>query len=189
VHVVNKLLERLGAAFDQLSAREQVMVFGLVLAILAMMVGFGGYFVGRDLDRRRLRIDNKLAKLEQVASLRSDYQRRLAEQRRLATEVRNNSRLRILSYIESLSAKANIELENASERRGEATGSDQVVEEAAVVELRSVSIDRLDAFLRSVEQGNRLVKVRRLKVKKRFDDPKMLDATITVGTFKPAEGQ
>ncbi|MEM1026074.1 MAG: hypothetical protein AAGD10_13830 [Myxococcota bacterium] len=184
---MNKLFADLNASFERLSAREQVMVFGLVLAIIAMVVGFGGYFVSRDLDAREQRIEAKMQKLAEVSGLRSDYQRRLAEQRRLAQEVRNNRNSRLLSYLEEQSKQANIELQNASERRGENTGSDQVLEEVAVVEIKKVSLDRLDAFLKAIESGSRLVKIRRMKVVKNFEQPKMLDATVTVGTFKPVE--
>jgi len=184
---MNKLFSDLSASFERLSAREQVTVFGLVLAIILIIAGFGSYFVSRDLDAREQRIDAKMRKLAEVSSLRSDYQRRLAEQRKLAQEVRNNRDKRLLSYLEEQANQANIELQNASERRGENTGSDQVIEEVALVQIKQVSLDRLDAFLKAIEQGSRLVKIRRMKVEKNFEQPKMLDATITVGTFKPAE--
>lgn len=178
-------LNQVAAAFERLSGREQIMVAFMVVALLGMIVGFGGYFVNKDLTTKRKRIAAKMKKLEEIAALRSDYQRRLNEQKRLADEVRGNRNTRILSYLEGLSKKANIELQNASERQGEATGSEQVKEEAAEVMVKNVSLDRLYEFLRRIEQGNRLVKVRRLKIKTRFDNKEMLDASITVGTFKP----
>jgi len=183
---MKQLMDNAWAAFDRLSAREQVMVVVMLTAIITMVLGFGGYLIQRDFSRREIRIDAKIEKLREVAALRSDYRRRLAEQEALAAEVKRNAQTRILSYLESLSEKAGIELANVRGRRGESTGSDLVAEDAAEVEIRNVSIDRLDAFLRAIEEGNRLVKVRRLKIRSRFDDPQMLDAQINVGTFKPA---
>lgn len=181
-------LGQLTAAFERLSGREQGMVLFMIVAILGMIFGFGGYFVNKDLTARSKRIAAKTNKLEEIGRLRTDYQRRLNEQKRIANEVRSNKSMRILSYLEDLSKKANIELGNASERGGEPTGSDLVKEEAAEVMIKNVSLDRLYDFLERIEKGNRLVKVRRLKIKKRFDNNKMLDATVTVGTFKPAKG-
>ena len=60
-------------------------------------------------------------------------------------------------------------------------------EVAAEVSVQNVSIDRLYDFLKRIEAGNRLVKVRKLEIKTRFDNPKMLDAKVTVGTFKVSE--
>ncbi len=181
-------LQQLVVSFERLSGREQGMVLFMVVAVAAMVFGLGGYFVSRDLGARAKRIDAKLAKLEEIAALKQDYQARLAEQQRLASEVRGNAGTSILSYLESLSTRASVELRNASERPGEPTGSEQVREEAAEVTISNVSIDRLHEFLRQIEEGNRLVKVRRIKIKTRFDDAQKLDATVTVGTFKPAGG-
>ncbi len=63
-------------------------------------------------------------------------------------------------------------------------GSDALKEEDAEITVKNVSIDRLYDFLKRIEEGNPLVKVRHLKVRKRFDNAKRLDATVTVGTFK-----
>ena len=45
-------------------------------------------------------------------------------------------------------------------------------------------LDRLYDFLRRIEEGNPLVKVRRVKIKTRFDNKQRLDAVVTVGTYK-----
>jgi hypothetical protein len=179
-------ISQFGASFERLSVREQVMVLFMVLAIAAMIFGVGGFFVNKDLKAREKRIAAKIVKLKEIAALRTDYQKRLAEQQRLVAEVRGNANIRILSYLEDLAKKARVDLVNASERRGESTGSDQVKEEGAEVTVKNVSLDRLHELLRQIEEGNRLVKVRRLRIKSRFDKRDMLDATITVGTFKPA---
>ena len=181
-------LEALTTAYERLSAREQMMTLFLALAFIGAIVGFGGFLVNRDLDLREKRIAAKADKLKEIAALRTDYQRRLADQNRLAAEVKQNSSIRILSYLEELARKANLDLGNAAERSGGATGSEQVREEAAEVTVKNVSLDRLYEFLRQIEQGNPLVKVRQLKIQTRFDNKEMLDASITVGTFKPANG-
>lgn len=184
---MKKLLNEVRAAFDGLSAREQVMVFGLVVALIAMLVGFGGYFVSKDMERREKRIAAKIDKLQEVAALRSDYQRKLAEQRALAQRVKRNANTRLSSYLNRLAEQANVDIRDVRERPGESTGTDKVVELAAVLEVQGVSMDRLDKFLRSIEAGNDLVKIRALDIAKQYDSPELLNATITVGTFKTAE--
>lgn len=91
----------------------------------------------------------------ELANLRGDYQRRLADQNRLASEIRKNNSVRLLSYIEEVSKHAGINVENAQERPGQATGSDILKEEAAEITVKSVSIDRLYDFLKRVEEGMR----------------------------------
>lgn len=178
------LIKQVSVAFDNLSPRDQILALVLSMTLFAMVLGFGGYLVKRDLGKRETRIAAKVSKLQEIGQLRSDYQRRLREQQQLASRVRRNNNMRILSYLENLSTNAGLTLKGASERQGEATGSDAVKEEAAEVRIDNVSLDRLYDFLRRIEEGNPLVKVRRLKIKTRFDNKEMLDASVTVGTFK-----
>lgn len=180
-------LDSLSSAFERLSGREQVMTLFLVVAISSFVLGMGTYFVGKDLKRRDGRIVAKTKKLTELQGLRANYQRRLADQNRLAAEIKKNNNTRLLSYIETVSKQANTEIRNAAERSGQSTGSSVLKEVAAEVSVQNVSIDRLYDFLKRIEAGNRLVKVRKLEIKTRFDNPKMLDAKVTVGTFKVSE--
>lgn len=184
---MTKWFDRLGTAFDRLSPREQGMVLFLVIAVFSMLLGFGGYTVKKGLQRREAQISARMEKLERVGALQNDYRRRLSEQEKLAEAVKKNNGLQLLSYLEDIGKKADVPLQNIRERAGLPTGSDQVREVAAEVMIKDVSIDRLNAFLERIEKGNPLVKVRKLKVKTRFDNPKKLDASITVGTYKTAK--
>lgn len=178
------MLDRITTSFERLSRREQVMVGFIVVAVFSMVLGLGYFFVSRDLAKREKRITAKLAQLEQVAGLRGDYQRRLADQNRIAGEIRRNNTMRLLSYIEDTAKRSSIEIGNAQERAGSQMGGGILKEEDAEITVRDVSIDRLYDFLKRLEEGNALVRVRQLKVRKRYADPKRLEATITVGTFK-----
>ena len=182
--MMKEQFEQLSAGFERMSAREQVMSLALIATILLMIFVFGGYFVNRGIKAQQARIAAKEKKLAEVGELRTDYQRRLNEQKRIANQVRGNNGLRLLSYLEDKGKLAGIDLKNIVPRPGEATGSDQVKEEAAEVLVKNVSLDKLHEFLKQVERGNSLVKVRRLKIKQRFDNKEMLDASVTVGTFK-----
>jgi len=184
---MKNLLSTVGAQFERLSAREQLLALLMVIAILGMILGMSGWFIHRDLARREVRIEAKMAQLRELANLRQDYQRRLLEQTALADQIRRNNDTRLLSYVETISKAANTEIKNAAERAGTPTGSEILREVAAEVTLENVSIDRLFDFLKRVEEGNALIKVRRLDAKSRFDNPKMLDAKVTIGTFMTSE--
>jgi F0F1-type ATP synthase membrane subunit b/b' len=187
VLVIRIKLDWITAAFGRLSGREQVTTLLSALGLIFLISGLGTWLVSRDLKSREHRIASKMDKLEKLTVLKNDYQRRLQEQNRLASDIKNNNKTRLLSYLEEISKQSSVELGNASEGAGEPTGSDLIKEVSAKVNIKSVSIDRLYDFLRRIEEGNRLVKIRRLKIKTRFDNAKMLDAEVTVGTYKTAQ--
>lgn len=182
-------IDALFAAFERLSSREQSLLLLVFVLLLGGLVGFGSYFVSSSIERQEARIDAKLEQLREIAELRADYRARLREQQRLTSEVRANASTRILSHVEKVAQQSGVELANASERPGQPTGSPQVREESAKVTVNAVSIDRLDAFLRKLDGGNRLVLVRGVRVAPNYEQPERLDATITVGTFKATGGR
>lgn len=179
--------ERIDAAlnaFERLSSREQSLLLLVCVLVLVGVVGFSSLFLSRSLARQDKRIEAKLEQLQEVARLRADYQARLREKQRLTAEVRANRGTRILSHVERVAREVGVELKNASQRAGRATGSPQVVEEMAEVRIMAVSINRLDDFLKGLDGGSRLIVVRGVRIEKNFENPELLNATISVGTFK-----
>lgn len=176
--------DALMAGFERLSSREQSLLLLVVVLVLAGLVGFGSYFTSRSLAKQERRIERRVEQLREVAQLRSDYQARLREQQRLTSEVKNNRRTRLLSYLERVAKDVDVTMQDVEQRTDKPTGSPEVREEMAKVSIKAVSANRLDAFLRGVDQGNRLVVVRSVRITPNFENPKRLNATISVGTFK-----
>lgn len=176
------------AGFERLSSREQSLLLLIGVLVIGGVIGFGSFFTSRSLAKTERRIEAKIEDLREIGRLRADYQARLREQQRLTAEVRNNERTRILSLLEKVASEVGVELKNAEQRGGQPTGSPEVREETAKVTLQGVSINRLDNFLKRLDKGNRLVVVRGLRINPNFENPKRLDAVVTVGTFKIAQG-
>lgn len=181
-------IDALYGAFERLSSREQSLLLLIVVLAIGGTVGFSSYFMSRSIRAQEKRIEYKISQLREIAELRADYKARLREQQRLTNEVRANGSTRILSHVERIAQEAGIELKNASQGSSQPTGSPQVREETAKVSVNGVSIDRLDAFLRRLDGGSRLIVVRGVRISPNYENPKRLDATIKVGTFKASGG-
>ncbi|HXW53058.1 MAG TPA: hypothetical protein VEL47_03010, partial [Myxococcota bacterium] len=63
-----------------------------------------------------------------------------------------------------------------------------IVEISVRVSLTKLSIDKVTALIEAIETSEHgdLVKVTKLKINKRFDEPDLLDLSMTVSTWKPA---
>lgn len=185
---MSERIDALYAAFERLSSREQSLLLLVIVLLLGGVVGFGSYFTSKSIQRQERRIQAKLGQLREISNLRADYQSRLREQQRLTSEVRNNGRTRILSYVEKVAQESGVELKNASQRAAQPTGSPEVREETAKVTVESVSLDRLDDLLKRIDEGNRLVVIRGLRIQPNYENSKRLNAVITIGTFKATGG-
>src|SRR5688572_19104345 len=122
-------LASLGASFERLSGREQLVTLGAGMTITLLISVPSTWSSSKDLIHRHQRTAGKQEQLVELMGLQQDYQRRLGEQNRLAEEIRRNNDVRLLSYIEQVSKKSNTEIKNAAERAGAQTGSDLVKEE------------------------------------------------------------
>ena len=105
-------------------------------------------------------------------------------------EKRNNARIRsnlasLSSVITKATSELGLQVTDLNERRIPVKDSD--VQEVDVdVNLKEISVDKLDTLLEKLE-GKRtdgVVKVSKLKVKTRFDNPDMLEIAMTVTTWK-----
>jgi general secretion pathway protein M len=62
--------------------------------------------------------------------------------------------------------------------------ADGVREETVEVNLVRIDLPHLGALLQSLERGAGVVRVRRLRVTTRTDDPALVDATLVVATYQ-----
>lgn len=86
--------------------------------------------------------------------------------------------------LQNVSTQLDLTLNDLHEKKNILSG-EKVVEITVKVNLKKLSIDRLTAFIDAVESNpSGLVKVIQLKIKSRFDAPDLLDAQMTVATWK-----
>ena len=62
--------------------------------------------------------------------------------------------------------------------------ADGLREESVEVNLAKIELTRLSALLQSLERGAGVVRVRRIRVSTRSDDPALVDATLLVVTYQ-----
>ena len=59
------------------------------------------------------------------------------------------------------------------------------IEESSVeIRLEKLDLASLVGFLKNVESGGRIIRTGRIRIKARFDDPQLLDATLLVSTLE-----
>jgi general secretion pathway protein M len=172
----------LSAWLGKLAPRERVMVF----AAAAAVVVFAGWLVsrqiGRGLSAREQRIEDKTRVLAQVSKLAESYRQRQAQRTELEQRLKG-SPVQLLSYISQQGAQNQIEVGDLrpSPAPAELEG---LREDAVEVNLARVELARLAHFLQALERGQGVVKVRRLRITSRADDPNLVDATFTVAAYQ-----
>ncbi len=141
----------------------------------------------RVLDRR---ITQKTIELKEISTLSQEY----LEIRERMEELKGKARKRgksfsLFSHLESLAGKTLIKGNIASMKPQSTPISGDYKESSVEVKLESITTGQLVDYLFRIEDSEAFLKIKRLHVKKRHDNPKYLDATFLVSTYESSEGR
>ena len=141
----------------------------------------------RVLDRR---ITQKTIEMKEISTLSQEY----LDIRERMEELKGKARRRgknfsLFSHLESLAGKTLIKGNIASMKPQSTTLGGDYKESSVEVKLESITTGQLVDYLFRIEDSEAFLRIKRLHVKKRHDNPKYLDATFLVSTYEPSEGR
>lgn len=174
------------AGFGRLSGRERLLVGVTALTLVIAIFAGGTHWADGKLKKASRRLSERRTQLQEILRLESRYNASKSESKRDQQRIERNS-VQLFSYLPKIADDLGLTLNDLNERR--APLKDSAIDEISVdINLKQMSIDKLDAFLERVEKDGRtgLVKVLKIKVKTRFDNPDLLDVNMKVATYKPS---
>ena len=185
---MERLLERLRrlrasaeAWFGALAPRERTLVSAAAAAVVLFVLFLAGTAVSRGISAREARIEAKTRVLSQVGKLAASY--RAAQGERQALEARLKGRpVQLMSHVSQTGAALGIEV-NDLRPTGAPVETEGLVEESVEVSLPRLDMGRLARLLQALEGGPGVVKVRRVRITTRSDDPALVDVTLVVATY------
>jgi general secretion pathway protein M len=165
-----------------LSARERVMVAAAALAVVVFSIWLVAHQIGLGISAREARIEQKTKVLSQIGKLAEGYRRRQAERQAIEARLKG-APVQLMSHISQAGATLGIEV-NDLRPTGAPVETEGLREESVEVNLARIELQRLALLLQSLERGAGVVKVRRIRVSTRADDPALVDATLVVTTYQ-----
>lgn len=176
-----RLFSDAGEAFGRLSSREKLMVMGALAALLAFLVFFVSVRFHSALRQGESRISGKMTQLKEAQRYAAGYSQAEKERKNLERQLKNNS-VRLFTLIEEAAKQQGVEVGGLTDR-GNRPGEGKVVESSVDVPLTRIELIKLVRFLTALESRSKLVKVTKLQVRARQDQP-VLDAWLTVTTYQ-----
>jgi len=182
VELLRRLRTELANRLGKLSARERVMVTAAAAAVLLFVGSLVSLQISSSISAREQRIGDKTRVLSQVSKLAAGYRQRQAEKQALEARLKGPP-VQLLSYISQQGTAMQIDVGDLrpTNSPGETEGFKEDVVE---VNLARVELGKLARFLQALEHGQGVVRVRRLRLNTRADDPRQVDATFTVSAYQ-----
>jgi hypothetical protein len=181
---INGLLNQMSLWFGGLTERERLLVVVTTGVAVLFIVGGSVLSATNALEKREKRIKLRKEQLSQILALEGSYQ---VAKEAIASEERRlkGNKVSLFSLCNKAAREIGLTLNDLNERKRPVR--DTNLEEISVeVNLKSLTISFLEAI-----EGKRtggMVKITKLKVKMRFDNPDLLDVQMTVATWKVAAG-
>lgn len=181
---MKKLWTRAWTAFQNLSARERLLVGSAGGVLLLGLVCFGIVLPALSAsDRVAARADAAEQQLEALVRLRREYDDvhgRLAsvEQRIRSAEPGN-----LRTTLESLASQSSVKVESMEPQT--APANDAYRETKVEVGLAGVTLPQTVNYLHQIEIAPLVLSVKSLRIRTRQDKPELLDVTFTVSSFEP----
>jgi general secretion pathway protein M len=179
---LRRLRVELEAWLNALSQRERVMVTAAALAVALFFVWLAAHQIGRGLSEREASIEQKTKVLSQVGKLADVYRKRQAERQALEAKLKG-SPVQLMSHISQTGATLGIQV-NDLRPSGAPAEDGNLREDSVEVNLARIELQRVAMLVQSLERGAGVVKVRRIRITTRSDDPLLVDATLVVSTYQ-----
>jgi general secretion pathway protein M len=165
----------------RLSPRERVLVAAALAAVAAFVLFLVATGFSRAIAARERRIEQKTQMLSQIGRLTQGYRQAQAERQSLETRLRGPP-VQLMSFVSQSGSQLGIEVNDL--RPGTPTSSEGLQEENVEVNLARIDLPRLARLLEALERGPGVVRVRKLRVSTRGDDPALVDVTLQVSTWQ-----
>lgn len=171
--------------FARLSEREKRLV--IITSVVAIVfLGFLGVTaLNAAVESRGKRVAMRQDELAQLDVLRERYRDAEENEKKSAAQIRSNSQS-LFTVVQKAATEVGLPVPDLQERRTPVKDSADVQEVSVDVNVKEISVDKLTTLLEKIEgkRSDGVVKVTKLKVKTRFDNPEMLEVSLTVSTWR-----
>jgi general secretion pathway protein M len=172
----------LEAWLGKLAPRERAMVALAALGVGLFIVWLFSMQISAGISGREARIEQKTKVLSQVGKLAETYRRRQAERQAVESRLKGQP-VQLMSYIAQTGATLGVEVTDLRPS-GAPVEVEGLREESVEVNLAQIDPPRLGRLMQSLERSAGVVRIRRLRITTRTDDPKLVDATFVVSTYQ-----
>lgn len=181
---MKELLNRLRAAWDNLSPREQLLctIAGASVAfcLLVFVIVMPFVNLADRTEQRALGADREVLAMLRLQREYLDIQSRLATvEERIRTQ---QGRSNIRTLLENLAQEAGVKIDSMEERK--AGNNDHYVESKVEVSLKNVSLRTVVSYLHRIESSDQQLSVKSLRIKGKQDRSQLLNVTFAVSSFR-----
>lgn len=174
-------LSDIGRYLTALTPRERLFLGagGGALALFVVLVSALAF--SRAIHKREEIIEERTTYMQQIGALSKNFRAQESERQELERRLQGQN-VRLFSYMEELARRKSVTIGDMADR-GVTGGDDKIKETSVEVNMPRISLAKLAEFLNEIEKGPSIIKVKKLRVRGRYDTKEELDVSLTVATY------
>ncbi|HXW60272.1 MAG TPA: type II secretion system protein GspM [Myxococcota bacterium] len=172
--------------YDSLTDRERRLL-SIVFAVVCVLIIFSAVFIATSkISKKKTLLTHSKEQLAEIKDLESEYVIAKQKHERELQRIKRND-ISLFTFIQGITSRLGLTVKDLTEQK-RTLGKTNIVEVSVRVSLNRLSIDKVSHLLDAIEspENGGQVKVTRLKINKRHDEPDLLDLQMTVSTWKSA---
>jgi len=172
---------------DKLSDRERLFMLGGAIALVVILAGFGGYEAYRStLTRLDRTIATRTRQLADFEGLRQEALLLQQQMQQAEGKLAQSATFSLATFIEGQAEQVAGRTSLAYARPQSPASRGNLQEEILEAKLERLSLEQVLRLLWVIDTAPVPMHVRDMELRKRFDDPALLDLTLTVSAMRRA---
>ncbi len=152
------------------------------LVVFVVLIGWASF--SSSINKAQAALDEKHDDFEKISRLAAGYGAQEQERQLLEARLRQSPPA-LMSFVDTAAKNAGVEVGGMSDRGVVSGGQNGKPKEMSVeVNLGKVPLDKLVKLLQDIERSPGVVRVRRLRLRKSFDNKDLLDVSLSVSAWQ-----
>jgi len=180
---LQELVQDAEGFLQRATRRERIMLAAIAAGVVLGLITLIGLGFSHAIHRRELAIANKSKSLKDITQLAATFGER--SRIRQLLEQRLKEKVSLFTFIDDVSKRQHIEIGDMQDH-GSNTGQDKITESTVELDLNKLTLDKLTDFLNALEHDPHLIKVKKIRLRGRIDDPNAVDVSMTIAAYATA---
>ena len=157
---------------------------GAGVFVFVLLIGYASFSAA--INKAQATLDDKHLDFEKISRLAAGYGQQEQERQMMEAKLRQ-SPPQLMSFVDTAAKNDGVEVGGMSDRGVVAGGNNGKPKEMSVeVNLGKVPLDKLVKLLADIEHSPGVVRVRRLRLRKSFENKDVLDVSLSVSAWQGA---
>lgn len=176
---------RLQRALEGMSARDRMLLYGLIIVFTLVFIGLGGAALFGHIDSLKERCATRTAQLNMISELRLEFEEARAREKELESALEGHEDTTLSAFLEQSADKVQIRDKLKQVKERSLTTTANLEEKTYSVELSRVELGQLVDFLYVVETSGYPLLIRNTKIKTIYvSGQKLLNVDFEISAFR-----